>query len=92
MQPPWLDQAWADLGVREGAGNANDPRVLAYYRDAGHPEIKADSVAWCAAFVGAMLERSGIKSIPLRLLTLNLSEEIKHTELFLSLRFQKKSL
>lgn len=62
MQPPWLDHAWADLGVREGTGSANDPRVLAYYRDAGHAEITSDSVAWCAAFVGACLARSGLRS------------------------------
>lgn len=61
-QPAWLDRAWADLGVHEAAGPANDARVLAYYRDAGHPEIASDSVAWCAAFVGACLDRSGITS------------------------------
>jgi uncharacterized protein (TIGR02594 family) len=32
---------------------------VAYYADAGHPEIHDDEVAWCAAFVGAMLKRAG---------------------------------
>lgn len=59
LQPTWLDRAWADLGVREATGPADDPRVVAYYRDAGHPEITSDSVAWCAAFVGACLARAG---------------------------------
>lgn len=57
--PAWLKLARAELGTKESPGVANNPAVLAYYRDAGHPEINADSVAWCAAFAGAMLERAG---------------------------------
>lgn len=57
--PVWLKLARAELGTKEEPGAANNPAVLAYYRDAGHPEINADSVAWCAAFTGAMLERAG---------------------------------
>lgn len=56
---PWLDLARAELGVREAPGAADNTRVLDYYRDAGHPEIRHDAVAWCAAFACAMLERSG---------------------------------
>jgi uncharacterized protein (TIGR02594 family) len=48
-----------EVGTVEWAQGSN-PKVLAYYRDAGHPEIKDDAVAWCAAFVGAMLKRAGI--------------------------------
>ena len=58
--PTWLKLARAELGTKEAPGEANNPAVLAYYRDAGHPEINADSVAWCAAFAGAMLERAGV--------------------------------
>ena len=61
-QPRWLELAWADLGVVEAPGAANNPRVVRYYADAGHPEVGADDVAWCAAFVGACLERVGIAS------------------------------
>lgn len=61
-EPKWLALARGELGVKEGAGAKNNPRVLAYYKDAGHPEIAHDDVAWCAAFVGAMLERSGVPS------------------------------
>lgn len=60
--PPWLVLARGELGTHEGPGDANNPKVLGYYRDAGHPEINADSVAWCAAFTGAMLERAGYAS------------------------------
>lgn len=59
-EPKWLTLARAELGVREGAGAANNPRVLAYYKDAGHEEVDHDDVAWCAAFVGAMLHRAGL--------------------------------
>lgn len=58
-QPAWLRAAWAELGVREGAGVRDDPRVVAYYREAGHGEIGRDEVPWCAAFLGAMLRRAG---------------------------------
>jgi len=59
-QPRWLELAWAELGVTEAPGAANNPKVVRYYADAGHPEIHADAVAWCAAFVGACLQRAGI--------------------------------
>jgi uncharacterized protein (TIGR02594 family) len=61
-QPRWLELAWADLGVAEGPGGANNPRVVRYYAAAGHPEVRADEVAWCAAFLGACLERAGVGS------------------------------
>ncbi len=62
QQPAWLERAWAELGTTEGPGNQDNPRVVAYYRDAGHPGVEHDAVAWCAAFVGAVLARSGQQS------------------------------
>ena len=53
--------AWAELGVREGAGKTNNPRVVDYYKDAGHKEVKEDETPWCAAYVGAMLYRASIQ-------------------------------
>lgn len=55
-----LELAQAEIGTLEWADGSN-PRVVAYYKDAGHPEVVDDAVAWCAAFVGAMLYRAGIK-------------------------------
>lgn len=49
-----------EVGTFEWAEGSN-PKVVAYYKDAGSPEVKDDSVAWCAAFVGSMLNRSGGK-------------------------------
>lgn len=60
-QPGWLVLAAAELGVKEGPGAANNPRVVQLFADAGFAGIKQDSVAWCAAAVGAMLKRAGFK-------------------------------
>jgi len=60
-QPGWLTLAAAELGVKEGPGAANNPRVVQLFADAGFAGVKQDSVAWCAAAVGAMLKRAGHK-------------------------------
>jgi len=60
--PPWLKEAFKLLGLTEGKGAANNPEVLALYAEAGFSGIKADSVAWCAAFKGAMLRRAGYRA------------------------------
>lgn len=52
--------AKAEIGTVEWKQGSN-PKVVAYFKDAGHPEVSDDATAWCAAFVGAMLERSGVK-------------------------------
>lgn len=60
-QSPWLRHAWRVLGASERRGAAAEPRIVACFRDAGHPEITSDEIAWCAAFVGACLQRAGIE-------------------------------
>ena len=52
--------AQAEIGTVEWTDGDN-PKVVAYFRDAGHPQVKNDETAWCAAFVGAMLNRAGLK-------------------------------
>lgn len=59
--PAHLREAFALLGLAEGKGAANNSEVLALYAEAGFPEVKADSTAWCAAFGGAMLIRGGFR-------------------------------
>ncbi|MBY0225422.1 MAG: TIGR02594 family protein [Hyphomicrobium sp.] len=61
-QPPWLAAAWRELGQTEIAGKGDNARIVGYFRDAGHSTIVDDETAWCAAFAGAMLERSGYRS------------------------------
>lgn len=48
-----------DLGTWEWKDGHN-PKVVQYFADVGHAWVKDDETAWCAAFVGAMLERAGL--------------------------------
>lgn len=50
--------ALKDLGTWEWGEGAN-PKIIQYFKDVGHAWVKEDETAWCAAFVGAMLKRSG---------------------------------
>ncbi|MEL6622517.1 MAG: TIGR02594 family protein [Pseudomonadota bacterium] len=60
IQQPWMDHAWALYGAREVRGSGSNPKVVDLYRDSGHRRIRDDGVPWCAAFVGACLERGGL--------------------------------
>lgn len=60
-EPAWLRIARTYMGLHEGIGASDNPRVVSMYAACGHPEVKHDSVAWCAAFVGAMLAEAGFK-------------------------------
>ena len=55
------DLAKAEVGTVEWAKGDN-PKVVAYFKDSGNPGVTNDETAWCAAFVGAMLRRAGVKS------------------------------
>lgn len=61
MTPPpkWYELAVRELGVK--ATSPDNPVVMRYYADAGHPEVEHDSLSWCAAFVGAMLRRANVQ-------------------------------
>lgn len=59
-QPAWLAAAWAEFGVREIAGAKSEPRIRDYFAEAGHANITDDATPWCAAFLGAMLKRTGL--------------------------------
>lgn len=48
-----------DVGTWEWSSGHN-PKILQYFKDVGHPWVKDDETAWCAAFVGAMLKRAGM--------------------------------
>lgn len=61
-QPPWLAQAWHELGQSEVAGTKHNPRITAFFKELGHEKFARDEVAWCAAFVGACLERADYDS------------------------------
>ena len=60
-KPGWLVLVEALNRLKEAPGAANNPQVVKLFADAGFSGIKQDSVAWCAAAVGAMLKRAGHK-------------------------------
>lgn len=52
--------AKAEIGTVEWKDGHN-PKVVAYFKDSGNAGVTDDETAWCAAFVGAMLKRAGLK-------------------------------
>lgn len=60
-EPVWIAEAFKYLGLAECPGEADNPAILKMYAESGHPNTRHDAVPWCAAFVGAVLHRSGLK-------------------------------
>lgn len=60
--PPWIVEAKRHEGLTEIKGTEHAQEILQFWKDIKRGGIKADSVPWCAAFVGACLERVGIES------------------------------
>lgn len=60
-EPAWLREARKYLGLRELSGARHEKEILKFFTDAGHPEIRNDETAWCAAFINAVLKRTGYK-------------------------------
>jgi uncharacterized protein (TIGR02594 family) len=48
------------LGIEEWPGARHNPEIMQMYRDAGFPDIQADEVPWCAAFVNSVLASVGL--------------------------------
>ena len=61
-EPAWMVLARRELGVAASPDADSNERILRYFGDIGHAEVKRDNVAWCAAFAGSCLERSGKRS------------------------------
>jgi uncharacterized protein (TIGR02594 family) len=64
VEPLWLQLARSDLGVSEVVGPKASLVIKGYFRDAGHPEIEDDAVAWCAAASCSWLKRAGFPIPP----------------------------
>lgn len=62
MELKWLELARGFIGLQETKGGQHNPEILQMWKDIKRGGIKDDETPWCAAFVGAMLERSGIRS------------------------------
>jgi uncharacterized protein (TIGR02594 family) len=59
---PWMTLAWSEIGIVETAGPNATPAIIKFFADVGHAEIHSDEVAWCAAWLGSVLERNGLGS------------------------------
>lgn len=60
-EPRWLTRARKFSGLQEIHGAKHAPEILEMWKTLGIP-IFDDETAWCAAFVGYILETSGIES------------------------------
>lgn len=60
IYPIWLLAALSCLGTKEKA-RGDSGAIQMFFRLVGS-DVRSDSVAWCAAFVGACFERVGIRS------------------------------
>lgn len=60
---PWMDEAAKWVGEKEISGRRDNPDIMAFYADAGHPGIAHDETPWCAAFVSACLARANCRSL-----------------------------
>lgn len=59
---PWIEVAKSLEGIKEIKGPKHNPEIVQMWKDIKRGGIKDDETPWCAAFVGACLERAGIKS------------------------------
>lgn len=60
-EPRWLVRGRKEIGTKEIKGPKHSNAVLGYGIDARVPDTSSDEIPWCAWFVGAMLEREGIR-------------------------------
>lgn len=58
----WVKNARTKIGIREIKGPKHHELILKMWRTIKRGGIKNDETAWCAAFVGACLEESGLMS------------------------------
>ena len=58
---PWMPIAIREIGVREYAGSAANPRIVEYLRSTtlGEPYNSSDETYWCSTFVNWCVEKAG---------------------------------
>ncbi|MDC9606925.1 TIGR02594 family protein [Xenorhabdus griffiniae] len=61
-EPTWIEEGYKNLGVHEIKGEQHHPSILQWWKDIKRGGIRDDKTPWCAAYVGAMFERVGIRS------------------------------
>lgn len=60
-EPPWITVAKQYIGTEEIQGEKNEPRVLKWWKLI-RMNYTSDEIAWCAAYVGGVLEEIEIAS------------------------------
>ncbi len=58
--PKWLTIARAEVGQKEIAGAAANPRILAYWKAVDYTPPDGDETAWCSAFVNWCMQEAGL--------------------------------
>jgi len=61
-EPAHLAIARKYIGTKETKGGSHTARILGWWKAIRRGGIKDDETPWCAAFVGGVLEESGIMS------------------------------
>lgn len=61
-EPAYIELARSLIGLHEVKGSLHSPEIVQFWKDIKRGGIKDDETPWCAAFVGSVLERSGIVS------------------------------
>ena len=59
---PWIEYAQKQIGTREIKGPKHESRIVSWWKSIRRGGIKDDETPWCAAFVGACFENSGVVS------------------------------
>jgi len=62
QEPSWVLKGREFIGLEEIKGSRHAPEIVQFWKDIKRGGIKDDETPWCAAYVGSMLERVGIKS------------------------------
>lgn len=55
-----FEAAGQHIGEAEWPGAKHNPVIAGFFEASGNPQVKADEVPWCAAFVGAVLAQVGL--------------------------------
>ncbi|WP_319528995.1 TIGR02594 family protein [uncultured Cohaesibacter sp.] len=60
-EPAWVQVGRSYLGLKEYKGNRHNPKILEWWQLIRMP-FTDDETAWCAGYVGGVLEECGIRS------------------------------
>lgn len=57
--PKMVAEALKLYGTHEGTGDVDNPVILGWAEETGHPDYEHDSVAWCGLFMDLVAMRAG---------------------------------